>query len=183
MGIAIGQAVRKTAAAKGLSLGAAKIELLKACESGIIRARWSGYHRGGSPLIPRQEFRDADIDIEKHVLILSNGDRKGDVYLDDADIEAWLAGQTPAQVDSKPENDPAEKQDTQSEATRKRGSPTLDRAKQAINELYPKGPPTQAELSNPLLCKDVVEHLKDKKIEPADIPSEDTILRAAGRRK
>jgi hypothetical protein len=58
--------------------------------------------------------------------------------------------------------------------------PALERARGAINELYPNGVPGQAVKPNAILCRQVGEKLKQ-----AGLPdvSDDTILRAAGRRK
>jgi hypothetical protein len=108
MGILIGEAVRKTAAVKRISLGPATSDLIGACEAGIIRARWAGYYLGGAPPIPWHEFSGADIDIEKDVLILKNGDRKGNVYLDEDDFAEWLIA--PSNPEPKPATKKASKQ-------------------------------------------------------------------------
>jgi hypothetical protein len=67
-------------------------------------------------------------------------------------------------------------------AARARGKsqPALERARGAIGELYPKGVPEQAVEPNTNLCRRVGEKLKQ-----AGLPgvSDDTILRASGRRK
>jgi hypothetical protein len=55
----------------------------------------------------------------------------------------------------------------------------------AIQELWPNGLPDQSLLSNSLLCKKVGDWLKadcQKQNVPVAIPSDDTILRAAGRK-
>jgi hypothetical protein len=61
-----------------------------------------------------------------------------------------------------------------------RSKPALERARGAITELYPDGVPGQAAEPNVILCRRVGEKLKQ-----AGLPdvSNDTILRAAGRRK
>ena len=68
------------------------------------------------------------------------------------------------------------------EHPRRRGKskPALERARGAINTLYPGGAPGQATEPNANLCRRVSEKLKQ-----AGLPgvSDDTILRAAGRRK
>jgi 7-cyano-7-deazaguanine synthase in queuosine biosynthesis len=63
---------------------------------------------------------------------------------------------------------------------RGKSKPALERARGAINELYPRGAPGQAVEPNANLCRRVSENLKQ-----AGLPdvSDDTILRAAGRRK
>lgn len=58
--------------------------------------------------------------------------------------------------------------------------PTIERARRAIDELYPDGVPDQATEPNVSLCRRVAAKLKDAKLPPV---SDDTILRAAGRRK
>lgn len=58
--------------------------------------------------------------------------------------------------------------------------PAIDRARRVIEELYPNGAPDQATEPNVSLCRRVSAKLKDAKL-PA--VSDDTILRAAGRRK
>ena len=55
-------------------------------------------------------------------------------------------------------------------------TPSFERARRVIEELYPNGVPDQATESNKKLCRQV----SDKLTEPV---SADTILRAAGRRK
>jgi hypothetical protein len=61
-----------------------------------------------------------------------------------------------------------------------KGRPNLERAKRVIDELYPGGPPDQADLPNKQFCAQV--HAKLKGLNLADV-SDDTILRAAGRRR
>jgi hypothetical protein len=62
----------------------------------------------------------------------------------------------------------------------RKGSPALERAQQAISQIYPDGVPSQAMLPNAILCRRVGAWLKEKKL--PDV-SDATILRAAGRRK
>jgi hypothetical protein len=61
-----------------------------------------------------------------------------------------------------------------------RPQPTLERARRALRELYPKGIPDQATEPNAILCRRVGNWLKDNKMPKV---SDATILRAAGRRK
>jgi hypothetical protein len=69
---------------------------------------------------------------------------------------------------------------TTAERSRGKSQPALERARGAIRELYPMGVPGQAVEPNTNLCRRVGEKLKE-----ANLPgvSDDTILRAAGRRK
>ena len=61
-----------------------------------------------------------------------------------------------------------------------RRQPALERARAAVHELFPDGVPDQTALPNQILCRRVDAHLKEASLFPV---SEDTILRAAGRRK
>jgi hypothetical protein len=63
-------------------------------------------------------------------------------------------------------------------AARKR--PGRERAQNAINQLYPNGVPDQATEENSILCRRVGQWLKDNGLAGV---SNDTILRAAGRRE
>ena len=58
--------------------------------------------------------------------------------------------------------------------------PAIERARRVIEELYPDGVPDQATEPNATLCRRVGAKLKESKL--PDV-SDDTILRAAGRRK
>ena len=61
-----------------------------------------------------------------------------------------------------------------------RSRPTFERAQRVIREFYPQGVPGQAVEPNSNLCRRVGEKLKEQGL--PDV-SNDTILRAAGRRK
>jgi hypothetical protein len=63
---------------------------------------------------------------------------------------------------------------------RAKNRPTLERARGAIEELYPDGVPSQSAEPNVNLCRRVGEKLKKSGLPNV---SNDTILRAAGRRK
>jgi len=63
---------------------------------------------------------------------------------------------------------------------RRKSKPALERARGAIKELYPNGVPGQAVEPNSDLCRRVGEKLKQSGLRDV---SDDTILRAAGRRK
>jgi len=63
---------------------------------------------------------------------------------------------------------------------RNKGRPACERARRVIDELYPDGVPDQATVSNKSLCKHVNEKLKKMGQQPV---SQDTVERAAGRRK
>jgi hypothetical protein len=63
-----------------------------------------------------------------------------------------------------------------SQPKHRKSRPKYDRARRVIEELYPNGVPDAATVSNKKLCKQVGEKL-------SEAVSDDTILRAAGRRK
>ena len=63
---------------------------------------------------------------------------------------------------------------------RAKSRPALDRAREAVNRLYPTGVPDQATEPNAKLCRRIAEKLKEAGLSGV---SDDTILRAAGRRK
>jgi hypothetical protein len=67
-----------------------------------------------------------------------------------------------------------------SQTGRRKSKPALERARGAIKELYPNGVPGQAVEPNPDLCRRVGEKLKQSGLRGV---SDDTILRAADRRK
>jgi hypothetical protein len=64
--------------------------------------------------------------------------------------------------------------------SRGRSRPALERAYNAIERLYPTGVPEQAAEPNTILCRRVGETLKNGGLPGV---SDDTILRAAGRRR
>jgi len=66
-------------------------------------------------------------------------------------------------------------------STKKRARPQRERAKEAIDALWPDGVPPQNKLPNALLFKRVNDHLK-KNGSPESI-SDESILRAAGRKQ
>jgi hypothetical protein len=61
-----------------------------------------------------------------------------------------------------------------------RSRPARERVLQAIAELYPQDVPTQAAVPNASLCRRVARWLRERGL---PVVSEDTILRAAGRRR
>jgi hypothetical protein len=69
---------------------------------------------------------------------------------------------------------------TQRPGATRRSQPAFERARHAIDELFPAGVPGQADVPNAILCRRVGVKLKNKGLPNV---SDDTILRAAGRRK
>ena len=89
------------------------------------------------------------------------------------DIAAELCGEAGQSVDVR---NPIPTQT----ALKHRSQPGRERAERAIQELYPEGLPDQPTLPNAKLCREVGEKLKQRGLPHA---SDDTILRAARRRK
>jgi hypothetical protein len=77
------------------------------------------------------------------------------------------------------QSNPAPVASTKTRAT-SRGQPTLERALRMLKELYPDGTPGQAALPNKILCGQIQKKLKEQGLPTV---SDDTILRAAGRRR
>ncbi len=65
-------------------------------------------------------------------------------------------------------------------ASKRRTRPSFERAKRAVDELYPQGVPEQTAVPNKTLCGHVVRKLQELGLETV---SNETILRAAGRRR
>lgn len=91
-----------------------------------------------------------------------------------ADVIAVLCGTAGHRSD----NEPAVR--ATKEQRRDKSRPQLERARNAIRRLYPEGVPGQAEEPNKTLCRRVGDKLKQTNLPTV---SDDTILRAAGRRK
>jgi hypothetical protein len=72
------------------------------------------------------------------------------------------------------------RQASSGKGAKRRSRPQFERAKRAIDQLYPQGPPDPSDLPNANLYKRVGQKLKELKLEDV---SDDTILRAAGRRR
>ncbi len=86
--------------------------------------------------------------------------------------EIWLTQEGPHEVEASEETLPP--------ADRKqKGTPSRTRAERAILKLYPNGIPDETDLPNKVLCKAVADHIGSGPLAVSD----DTILRAAGRRK
>jgi hypothetical protein len=64
---------------------------------------------------------------------------------------------------------------------RQRKQPMRDRAKAALTALYPNRTPSEDELSHSDLVAAVEDYCYEQGMSAKDIPSDDTILRAAGR--
>ncbi len=94
-------------------------------------------------------------------------------------FERWLARHR--LPESPPRFEPLGEQSVQlKQQSRKKRRPSFERAQVAIKALYPNAVPDQAIEPNASLCRRVSKKLKE--LELPDV-SDDTILRAAGRRK
>jgi hypothetical protein len=86
-------------------------------------------------------------------------------------FEHWLARHR------LPASPPRFERENKRKRPREKRRPSLERAQVAIKVVYPNGVPDQATEPNHILCRRVSEKLTGPKV------SDDTILRAAGRRK
>ena len=94
------------------------------------------------------------------------------------DLLDWLERHEPRSAPANPAQAATPKR-------RKATTPVRDRAEQAINALWPDGPPSITVLLNGPLCTEVCNWIKtdcEKHGVPYVGPSNDTILRAAGRK-
>jgi hypothetical protein len=91
-------------------------------------------------------------------------------------VETWL---DEVETEGASLDEPIDEQVPQQSSQRKH-RPTFERAKGIIEEIYPDGPPDQATEPNAVLCRRVSDKLKAAGLRSV---SDDTILRAAGRRK
>jgi hypothetical protein len=145
----------------GTSIGRAEASVLAARKSKEVRAKPSRepfYLIGDDGLNPNPD--------------LKAGRFSRDDFLD------WLDRHEPRSA-------PASPTPTATPQRRQAASPVRDRAKQAIDALWPTGVPPVTVLRNGPLCAKVCNWIKsdcDKRGEPYVAPSNDTILRAAGRK-
>jgi hypothetical protein len=93
-------------------------------------------------------------------------------------------GKTPAKADAIARNESGASKIVASK--RERLNPKRERARRALSELYPSGVPDPITLTDKELCRAVWDHFEKRVANPSQRPlplSDDTILRAAGRRK
>jgi hypothetical protein len=79
-----------------------------------------------------------------------------------------------------PKQLPVERARFSKKAAKSKSRPAFDGASRTVNKLFRQGVPDQATVSNKILCQRVAEQLKEDGLGQV---SDDTILRAAGRRK
>jgi hypothetical protein len=169
-------AIIETAKLLGISIGAAKMKIIEACHAGDIQARWRGHYLNGRPPIARQEWADADIDVDSEVLILNGGKRKALIDLDTGDYQAWRTNHARASGNGK----------SGGPGKRNRSQPMRDEGRKAIAGAFPDGVPNRAELPDKRFC-DRARQWYDADRAKRGVSSirlhDDAILRAAGRKK
>jgi hypothetical protein len=174
----IADAVEDVAERLSISIATAKVKLIEACENGLIQAYWRGHYSGQSPLIERAEWAGADIDVKRQVVIGAS-ERMAFVDLDEKDYAAWLGAQTlPAS--------PIVTKKSAGQGKKSRKQYPRARAEQALAALFNGEVPTVEALPNSALCAQVIAWIKadcDKRQLKFVAISDDTIERAAGRRK
>jgi hypothetical protein len=98
-----------------------------------------------------------------------------EIVFSEAALLSWLSRNRPRT---------AVVRENKAETPRRKNSGKLDRAKEAIEALYPRGVPVPSNLPNALLCREV-SNWHEKDCEKHQLPhfeiSDRTILRAAGR--
>jgi hypothetical protein len=152
----------------GMSPGASQAKLRELCRSGEVRSWREPYSmRNGEPQgegpperIEPSEWRQREID-----LMTDNDGCKFFVSVSKTDLEYWLKA----------------KQDHKAAPSRKR--PKRDLAEKAINDLWPNGIPKELlrKQIKKVVSNWITDYCKRKNI-PKPIVSDDTILRAAGRK-
>jgi hypothetical protein len=180
------EAIESVMAATRCSQEAAQADICRAIDDGAVKIRgklkrhtvrgitWSDVLEGKDFQIP--ELKPADLDWENsrpvnpwavhyHVFKIPGHWELEWIEVSRTDVTNVLC--VPGESD-----EPTER------ASRSR--PTRERAQQAISELYPQGVPSPTVLPNAVLCRRVGEKLKELGV--GDV-SDDSILRAAGRRK
>lgn len=186
-------ATNRVMATAGLSKDQAQIDICRAIADGAIKIRCAlgrhGYQTAKGEILPGASFqipaeiKPADLDWEKSRPRKPWFVRRGAFaipgYWDLEWIQVCRADVTKALCATSRRDEASQHRSSEKTATR-RSRPVLERANAAINELYPEGRPGQAAEPNSLLCRRVGDMLK--KMGLPDV-SDDTILRAAGRRK
>jgi hypothetical protein len=186
-------ALQRVAAANGLSEDEAKVCICKAVADRTVKIRTklkrhmtkklraSDTVLEGQALNIPSELGLADLDWEQSrplrpwVVRRGSYDVPGLWSLEWIELSRTDVTNVLCQVGRQPDPEPLSKTSVKS-----KGRPLFDAAKRAIDALYPQGLPDPAVASDKILCWRVREKLKGLGILSI---SDDTILRAAGRRK
>ena len=84
------QAVAIVKVAIGSSQGPAQRRLIAICESGDVRARWTGHHSKSLPAIHKRDWIGADIDWANFRIVKANGAGMADVDFSEDDLNSWV---------------------------------------------------------------------------------------------
>jgi hypothetical protein len=87
--VSLVRAVTTVKAATGSSQGPAQRTLTAICESGDVRARWTGHYLKRRPAIHKREWIGADIDMENSRVIKADGAGMAEVEFSDEDLRHW----------------------------------------------------------------------------------------------
>jgi hypothetical protein len=97
--VSLARAVEIVKAAIGSSQGPAQRRLIAICESGDVRARWSGYYLKTRPAIHKRDWIGADIDWANFRVVKADGAGMAGVDFSEEDLNAWVAQQLVLQSD------------------------------------------------------------------------------------
>jgi hypothetical protein len=191
----LSDAVTRVMEATGLSKEKARISLCQAIADGAVKirakpnqhtTRLSRSHAvldGEEFQIPTQlESEDLDWDESRPLkpwLVQRGKTKIPPGYWELKWIELCTTDVTEVLCAAGQQGESAQRASMEKAATRRR-RPTFERARAALKKLYPQGVPEQAAEPNAILCRRVGDILKKEGLRDA---SDDTILRAAGRRK
>src|SRR5262245_46929745 len=173
-------AIARIRNARGVSEAVAVKLLVKACAEGLVRARQRGCweEKDFGLAIPAFVWHDAHFadgvlfeagtDMYTHTSAEGGYGQgvNGIIAFNAEDLHYWLSA-APS-IEEAP-------------STKKRTQPQRERVKKVIDAEWPDGAPNQSELRNALLLKRVRDRLKSNG--SVESISDDSILRAAGRRK
>jgi hypothetical protein len=92
--ISLPQAVAIVKTAIGMSQGPTQQKLIAICESGDVRARWSGHHMKARPPIHKRDWVGADIDWANFRVVKADGTGMAGVDFSEEDLKTWIAQQS-----------------------------------------------------------------------------------------
>jgi hypothetical protein len=171
----------------------AKAAICRAIADGTVRIRVTLDRHASTPMTSKSMLDGKDLDIPAHLKPEDLG------WPESRPLEPWsvrrgsfrpsgywhlklieVCRADVAAAFCPPARPQATAQPASKDGAARRSQPTRNRAEAVIKKLYPEGVPEAAVLPNAILCRRVGEKLK-----AAGLPgvSDDTILRAAGRRR